>query len=534
MKRSVILLVPFFAALLCAGEAPAGDEWDPDDDSYRGSTDLGKPTSIGQTDGPHSLSNNDRSDWFQFTLIGDQQYTFWSTGDCDTFGTLYGDDGWIQRDCDDDSGIGNNFRIVYTPVKKGTCFLRVSLKDPADSGSYVLHWTGPEPPPADGWDPDDDVLEGATVLSPVIEGPRIEHDVYLHGPHTLSPLDLYDWFQFDLREGWHEFWSSGESDTDATLYQLLANGSLEEIVWDHSRGIGKDFANFYRVKVSGTYLLRVQTEDVGENGSYMLHACETGSDAWDPADDLYSRATPLGVPPSSVKEHKGHTMLDGESGLDESDWFQFFLSEGVSHEFWSVGNAIVRGRLYRFDGILTRIKSDSLSGPDRNFLIEYTPESDGYYLLEVRTTYVPSSYDLCYCRTVHGDGWDPADDWRRGATDLEEPLWSEHTNGPHTLSLLDPEDRFRFTLSKGVLYEFWSTGETNTVGQLLDEAGSTLAMNYQSGEDKNFLIRYMPKVAGLYYLEVSRADEGSGGLHSYVLHYRKAPLETQVGDWRLR
>src|SRR5690348_3610773 len=48
---------------------------------------------------------------------------------------------------------------------------------------------------ADAWDPGDDTGAGATALTPTTT-------FQSHGPHTLSPTDTADWYQFNAIAGY--------------------------------------------------------------------------------------------------------------------------------------------------------------------------------------------------------------------------------------------------------------------------------------------------------------------------------------------
>ena len=88
-------------------------------------------------------------DWWCFTVLRRGKVTVQTTGDLDTVGALEDHSGQ-QVDHDDDSGRGQNFKIVRT-LDAGTYYIRVSAHG-GETGSYTLHVNHTQSSRSDGGD----------------------------------------------------------------------------------------------------------------------------------------------------------------------------------------------------------------------------------------------------------------------------------------------------------------------------------------------------------------------------------------------
>ncbi|GEM_PF-5200160 len=75
MKTVIVMMIACLFILPSPTYSADRDEWDPHDDDFGGATDLGTPSNIIQSHGPHYLNYGigsydfDNSDWFRFALI---------------------------------------------------------------------------------------------------------------------------------------------------------------------------------------------------------------------------------------------------------------------------------------------------------------------------------------------------------------------------------------------------------------------------------------------------------------------------------
>ncbi|MDP8245385.1 MAG: hypothetical protein P9L94_14975 [Candidatus Hinthialibacter antarcticus] len=376
---------------LVSGVEPpeGGDEWDPADDIPDGATNLGGPTDEDKTHGPHTLLESDIADYFIFTLPGGFEYEFYTSGDYNTVGELLLADGMTQVSLDETSGDGNNFRITFSTTDTAKYILHV--REFANGFAvYQLHYRRtasiPEPP-TDDFDPADDLASGATAL----DTPTM--DEQSHTGHTLSIVDPLDWFKITLEAGaTYEFWSSGPSDTLATIYDAQQQ-PLQEL---DAGGAQSNFRGQFTPDASGDYFLRLRLFDTGATGEYSLHYRKYVSpaaegDAWDPVDDATNGATQLAEANRNGLSHGPHRLTPGDS-----DWFQVVLTQGVYYEFFSTGNSDTAAQLYLADGV-TWVASDEDNGASTNFNLQYTAATTNIYYLRVyEETSADGVYDLNY------------------------------------------------------------------------------------------------------------------------------------------
>lgn len=122
--------------------------------------------------------------------------------------------------------------------------------------------------------------------------------------------------------------------------------------------------------------------------------------------------------------------------------------------------------------------------------------------------------------TLNGwaDQWDPGDGSPAGATLLGEPPATETVHAGHTLSVTDESDWFRFTLREGMRYLFFTTGEMDTWGEIVDGDGETvLKFERLGGEGLNFWMPFVPERSGIHYLRIFSPTGAAFG--NYALHY---------------
>ena len=119
------------------------DSWDPGDDTPSGGTSLSPSTSV-STHGAHTLSADDRYDFYRISMTAGRRYVFESTGSYDIYGEIFSStstNNAYRVAYDDDSGEGANFRIEYTPSSSATYYLRVRRYTVGADGSYYLKYS---------------------------------------------------------------------------------------------------------------------------------------------------------------------------------------------------------------------------------------------------------------------------------------------------------------------------------------------------------------------------------------------------------
>lgn len=498
-----------------AADAPT-DRFDPGDDAAFAPNALSAPAQQLQSTELHYLSTTDDQDWYSVTLQADTVYEFITTGNYELSGDLFTNNGNRRIATGSPSDDGLNFRLLYLVEETGLYFLRIQSNPTGWNVSYNLHYriSSETIEPGDVWDPEDDIIDGATVLIPTLSEQT-------HGSHSLTPYDQYDWFCFELTAGFVYRFASDEG-SNTTVDFIAPDG--ETIIIPSANVIGEDFFSIDYVPVeNGSYYLRVQTSGV-EYALYTLTYSTTQAlpqtlpDQWDPGDDDFSGATNLAVPSGELVAHGPHTLTNDDRG----DWYRFTLAQGRTYEFSTQSVDDTFGHLFDSDGA-TQLLSDDDGGVSFNFLIRFTAPSNGIYYLLVRMadSGATGGYNVTHREVVlpdeDGDQWDSFDDTADGGTELSISTLGL-THGPHAIGGSDPADWFHFVLIKDWTYEFRGTGEADTVGELYAANGTTLLLSDDdSGDGLNFRLLYTPTSTAEYTLRIYERLNRSG---EYSLQYR--------------
>lgn len=106
------------------------DDYFPDSVNTNGVIEPGDPVS-------GVLEEPGDQDWFRIQLDADSQYIFELTGEVDNYFRLMDSNG-DQVASDDDSGHGNNSRLVFTPDTSETYYAVADSSDSSETGSYSL------------------------------------------------------------------------------------------------------------------------------------------------------------------------------------------------------------------------------------------------------------------------------------------------------------------------------------------------------------------------------------------------------------
>ena len=251
-------------------QASTGDSWDPGDNTPSGGTTI-TPTTSRSTHGVHTLGGTDTNDFFKVSLTANRRYIFETIGTHDTVGELYDSVSLSKRVAYNDDinlSTNRNFRIEYTPSISGTYYLRVRNINTQStaSGSYSLVYQYISA--GDAWDSGDDTPSGGTLITPTTS-------VQTHGPHTLSPTDIYDFFRISMTAGrTYVFESTGTSDMYGELFNSTSTNAAnrvayhDDIRWPEQQSGDANFKLEYTPVTSGTYYLRVR----GAGANYQKDA----------------------------------------------------------------------------------------------------------------------------------------------------------------------------------------------------------------------------------------------------------------------
>ncbi len=161
---------------------------------------------------------------------------------------------------------------------------------------------------------------------------------------------------------------------------------------------------------SGTHTVRWQynkdsSMSKGDDAGYVDQIVWTPTtspgDAYDPGDDTPGGGTTL-EPSDSLATHAGHTL----SATDNYDFFKVNLSAGYKYVFETTGSMDTYGDLFDSTTLANSVACDDDGGDNRNFKLEYAPETSGTYYLRVRAYKLGTagSYALTYRREATGNG----------------------------------------------------------------------------------------------------------------------------------
>ena len=142
-------------------------------------------------------------------------------------------------------------------------------------------------------------------------------------------------------------------------------------------------------------------DDAGYVDQIVWTPTASPGDAYDPGDDTPGGGTAI-TPSDTAATHAGHTL----SATDTYDFFKVYLSAGSRYVFETTGSMDTYGDLFDSATLASSVACNDDGGENRNFKIEYAPETSGTYYLRVRayTLGTAGAYALTYRRTSTSGG----------------------------------------------------------------------------------------------------------------------------------
>jgi len=328
MRKATVITV-----LALAAARAYGDAWDPGDNTGAGANPLAVATNL-QIHGLHSLSNlvDDVADWFSFQATPGKRYRFESTGEpgTDTEAFIYSDSAGLDEVvADKDTGIEFNFQLLFQPDSAGTYYLKIvdEIAAAESAISYTLQYI--EEPILDAWDPADDDVVGASLLT-------IDLPAQTHGLHNLSSSDTIDWFKvYLLPDVEYTFEAvNGGWDTKGTLYY---EGSSEVAFSDDTLIPGDNELNFqmvYSPVLEGYYYLKVEAYDAGSDLNYQLRywissAPDMDGDGMLDAWEIQYLGGTNALPSANADGDPQVNLAEYISGTDPTNPASFFSATGT-------------------------------------------------------------------------------------------------------------------------------------------------------------------------------------------------------------
>lgn len=328
------------AASLGGGQTGATlDDFDPEDDTSAGATDLGRPGITANSEGPRVVGGADAADWFTVDLVEGAKYVFEAGGAvrADVYADAAGS-GLVATDY----GVGGGgFRIGMTAGFSGTHWIRIRRATTGAAVTYSL-LTSQTP---------EDTPPGVRRLRAVVSRKKVV---------TLTWRDR----------------ARGELGYKVELlgpdgFVELATLSSNTVKFRHRPGPGDHTYRVGPYNSAGTTSTAVSVTVAGL----------PGLDDADPEDDNGAGATDLGA------DSFGTTGTHELDVNDIADWYRIDLQAGTTYVFGTLGSGDTVGSIHGEAGGTTELAygddDQGVLGRDLNFRILFSPETTGTYYIEV-------------------------------------------------------------------------------------------------------------------------------------------------------
>ena len=400
-----------------------------DTDLPAATTTTGKVEVGGSVTGTHT--SGDRVDWFAVTLEAGKTYQIDVEGTDTGRGTqtdpgisLFDASGTDLSQDDDNSGVGKNARIIYTPTADATYHVQASDVS-RDGGTYTLSVRDITPPPDDSADPPadsgnvsepdgEDLPEGITTTGRVEVGGSVTGEI-------APALDV-DWFAVELKKGKRYQFDVEGADTgrgnlaDPHLWGLQdAGGQAVSGARSNDGGVGKNGRVINTPDAEGTYYIAVSGA-VSTTGTYTLSVIVLGANGASEADTDFPRDTT-----TTGRVEVGASATGNIDPGEDLDGFRVNLEAGKRYRFDLEGADTGRGS--QADPILALygdsfnvshyIDEDDDGGEGLNSRLTYTATATGIYHLEVAGldpgTYTLSVREILLAVAVPPGGLGPSE-----------------------------------------------------------------------------------------------------------------------------
>ena len=307
-------------------------------------------------------------------------------------------------------------------------------------------------------------------------------------------------------------WSTGITD----VYGYLLSSSGSELASNDDGGQGRNFQIGHSVS-AGTYYVRVRHYDSTETGDYTVHSSFTassssgggsgGSGSGSGSGGSGSGGSSSGSGSGSSSVSWEYTLpLNGSSSdsIDsggEEDVYRIAVTGSGTLTVQSTGSTDTYGELLSSTGSV--LTSDNNGGQSSNFRLAYRVTAGTYYV-RVRHNNQTTGTGSYTVRNTFGH-----------ARPLNFEEYSLPQNGGSISDSISPagdEDLFRiYVLGSGTL-TLYSSGSTDTYGELLSLTGSVLASDNNGGQSNNFRLSQSVN-SGIYLLRVRHNNRltGTGG-----------------------
>jgi Ca2+-binding RTX toxin-like protein len=451
-----------------------------------------------------TIAANGDEDWYRVFLRGGHEYHFDLRGGDSEQGTLADpylrllNNSGAEVDFDDDSGVGRDSSLVYTPAQNAYYFLAASDYALLNNGTFVL--SASDGPP--------DVLASTGTNGTLVVGGSVASTLDVRGDE--------DWYRVLLLAGHeYQFDLQGLDSLQGTLadpYLRLLNGNGAELPfpdgYDDDSGAGRDSSLTYSASRSGYYYVSAQAYEgtipyPGETGSFVLNVIDLG------ASDVAANIATGGAITING------SVAGAIDAAGDEDWYRVTLTAGHQYRFELQGLDSGEGTLQDpflrlLDNSGGEIATDDDSGAGLEARITFTAGATGTYYLSAE------DYWLSYTGTFTLSITDLAGAEVPGNTGTGAAVVAGGSVAG-TIGGGGDQDWYRIALISGHEYHFELRGVDSAAGtltdpylRLLNNSGVEIDFDDDSGTGRDSSITHIATVTGNHFLAAQHFATGSG------------------------
>lgn len=291
---------------------------------------------------------------------------------------------------------------------------------------------------------------------------------------SLSNSTDIDWFKFSADKGnVYNFYTLSSTGLNMNVYD--ASGLIIDTDYYSSAKDNNKYISF-TAPVTGTYYIQIRP--------YSSHTLDYYF--------VYNEGEVPLIPPD----------VDASANRTDGILIEFNKVHGVE------GYLIFRDKL---DTPITTILNDG----NTSYLDKVADFDEHYYWMTTfngTKTSAVSMYNIG--QRFNKDSYEPDD--TTGTASLLTPTADTKTQ-VRSIAPANDIDYLKFTGTKDVTYQFWSTGGMDTYIHIYDNTITELAKNDDDGDGNNFYLAFTPKATALYYIKIRAYSSTRVG--NYQFHY---------------
>jgi len=409
-------------------------------------------------------------DYFSVTVDAEALVSFATSGDTDTFGFLYDENGdYLCYDYD--SGTNSNFSFQCALFPGNTYYLVVEKQMDATPNAYTI-----ETSTAAITDDYGNLFSNASDLLTV--------GTPLDGELNYSRDE--DMFVFTVSvSGVYEMGTTSSIDTYGTLY----GSDRDELSRDDDSGPDYNFYLPYELVEGETYYLKVRGYGPGTLGAYSVFLNKLEDD---------DHGNSMGTASPLIEGTSVDGVIDNAT---DSDYFVFTPATTAVYRFQTTSSSETYCYLYDSE-------NEYLASQYGSTGLTAELQAGETYYLEVTSSDVGTSYTLLAEQVTNDDFGNSFD--TAGSLTPGTPLEA-------SLEYVEDLDFFLFTAPESGTYVIKSDGTTDTAADLFREyLRLSLAYDYDSGDGGNFQIVYDLEAGKSYYLSVNGQNNEVGDYTLFV------------------